>query len=382
MKNIYSLINLKDIESKSINRDLVNILKIERFSIFISKQEKNNSILNNFDNDYIRQKDLINHPDSISKEDMKFLYRLMEKCICKIKCKNNNYGTGFFCRFPFPDKSNLLPVLITSSHVFGTNDIYYGNQIKFSLDDDKVSYKIFIDFSRRIYISELYEVTIIEIKEDDNLNIYGLEIDDDVYNSQNLIKFNQKSILLIHYPNFFNVENSSGVIKSISLDTYNIQHFCSAQKGSLGGPLLNSSNFKIIGIHKGNNEIQKYNLGTYIKGPILDFNEIYKNANKDKYIFLKSVDLIMDENGINSKIKLNDRCVFFFDSGNIFARYAIVCSGEDIFSNIERKLFDRFPMLKEKRNIVYLREGKKIDPHKTINQNGCGNGLPIKMLYE
>ena len=90
----------------------------------------------------------------------------------------------------------------------------------------------------------------------------------------------------------------------------------------------------------------------------------------------------MDENGINSKIKLNDRCVFFFDSGNIFARYAIVCSGEDIFSNIERKLFDRFPILKEKRNIVYLREGKKIDPHKTINQNGCGNGLPIKMLYE
>lgn len=34
------------------------------------------------------------------------------KCACKI-VDGKNLGTGFFCKIPFPDESNLLPVLMT-----------------------------------------------------------------------------------------------------------------------------------------------------------------------------------------------------------------------------------------------------------------------------
>ena len=39
----------------------------------------------------------------------------MEKNICKIKL-GNIQGTGFFCKIPFSNKDNLLPIFITNNH--------------------------------------------------------------------------------------------------------------------------------------------------------------------------------------------------------------------------------------------------------------------------
>ena len=40
----------------------------------------------------------------------------MKKNVCKIKI-GNEQSTGFFCKIPFPDENNLLPVFITNNHV-------------------------------------------------------------------------------------------------------------------------------------------------------------------------------------------------------------------------------------------------------------------------
>ena len=40
----------------------------------------------------------------------------MKKNVCKI-IVDQMQGTGFFCKIPFPDNSNMLPILITASHV-------------------------------------------------------------------------------------------------------------------------------------------------------------------------------------------------------------------------------------------------------------------------
>ncbi len=55
----------------------------------------------------------------------------MEMSICKIKI-GKEQGTGFFCKIPFPDKNNLLKVLITNNHVIG-EDILYKKDSKITI---------------------------------------------------------------------------------------------------------------------------------------------------------------------------------------------------------------------------------------------------------
>ena len=79
------------------------------------------------------------------------------------------------------------------------------------------------------------------------------------------------------------MECSSGLIKEIEEDGYTIRHLCDSNTGSSGGPIINSLNFQIIGIHKGapKNE-QNYNLGIFLKKPIKEFIEQIKSNTNEK----------------------------------------------------------------------------------------------------
>ena len=57
----------------------------------------------------------------ISYECSKKIVEQMEKCICKLKIDEIE-ATGFFCKIPFPDKNNMLPVFITNNHVINKFD--------------------------------------------------------------------------------------------------------------------------------------------------------------------------------------------------------------------------------------------------------------------
>ena len=70
---------------------------------------------------------------------------------------------------------------------------------------------------------------------------------------------------------------SVGTIISIAEDTYNINHNCATEHGSSGGPIINSFNSKVMGIHKGYKN--KKNLGTFLRLVINEFNEKYNNKN-------------------------------------------------------------------------------------------------------
>ena len=59
----------------------------------------------------------------------------MNISICKIIMKEvKGFGTGFFCRIPFPDSLNFLPVLITCNHILGEKHILNGQKIIFTLN--------------------------------------------------------------------------------------------------------------------------------------------------------------------------------------------------------------------------------------------------------
>ena len=74
-------------------------------------------------NNYIKEGNLKNISKPISFDDMKIITQQMIKSVCIIKNSSNVYGTGFFCLIPFPDKRNLLPVLITNNHIINEKDI-------------------------------------------------------------------------------------------------------------------------------------------------------------------------------------------------------------------------------------------------------------------
>lgn len=232
-------------------------------------------------NEYIKQNDIKSHPKSLSFNSMTIILKQIENAVCRInngKCQ----GTGFFCKIRSYDDS--INVLMTNSHILDKNDILPGKKINIYLN--KKIFEIIIDEFRITYINPLYDVTIIEIKENDGINSTSfLEIDDGIFDDDFNNNYKQKQVYLLHY-----IKNdgqiSHGLIKRISEDNYNLEHCCNSTAGSAGGPIINGENWKVIGIHKGTSRTKNINLGTFLKGLIEDFNKkinINKNSiNKKK----------------------------------------------------------------------------------------------------
>ena len=58
--------------------------------------------------------------------------------------------------------------------------------------------------------------------------------------------------------------------------------------------------------------------------------------------------------------------------------YAIPCLNKDLFVDVEKKLYDKFPEYKE-RNNIFLSQGKAVLRFKTVGENQLESGIPIIM---
>ena len=211
---------------------------------------------------------LSNYPKYISLKCTEKIMDQMKSKICKLKLNNGTKGTGFFCKIPFQNK--MIPVLITNNHIIDEKELNNENQkIYFSTYNDKeLNQKNpkYIELKNRMkYTSVVYDITIIEVKESDNIkNFLDLELE------KNNIHYNKETIYILHYPSDENISVSYGIINNIIEDKkYEFIHFCNTEKGSSGSPILDISNNKIIGIHKGTKN--NHNLGSFINYPILEF---------------------------------------------------------------------------------------------------------------
>ena len=108
------------------------------------------------DKNYTPEKNLANAPDDVSFDILIIIIKQIEKSICKIRCKDGGNGTGFFCIIPFPDKFHQIPVLMTNNHVISEDDLEKNNKIKFTINNDKLSFEITIDDFRKIYTFSKY----------------------------------------------------------------------------------------------------------------------------------------------------------------------------------------------------------------------------------
>ena len=257
---------------------------------------------------YIKEKLLSDQPLPIRLDDMKVIIEQMENCICRIFEKDNSCSTGFFCKIPFPDTLNLLPVLITNNHVLNEKCISLGKKISFTLNNEKKLISILIDKDRICYTNREYDITIIEIKLNDDLNINSfLEVDERTLFSEHSEEYLNKSIYLIYYSKEGKEENSFGIIKNI--ENYRIIHLCSTEVVSAGGPILNLTNFKVIGVNWGYSTKLNFNLGTFIKNAINDFNKFSEKYKKNTLITFNNYlnnNKIININNDNNNNVIND----------------------------------------------------------------------------
>ena len=228
-------------------------------------------------------KDYIGGLPPLSTTQNKIILSQLERCICKIHKLDGLKATGFLCKIPFPDKSKLLPVLMTNNHVLNKTDIQINKTVKITLGDNEIEKYIKIDEKRGTYTNsnQDIDITIIEIKPNlDGLNNF-LDIDENIF-AKNYKQIYQKSpIYILQYPKGRESSHSEGIIYNINMT--NIEHSCSVDFGSSGSPILNLSTFKVIGVHKRltNNNFSEGTLMSFI---INDFNKIcpfFQNQNKN-----------------------------------------------------------------------------------------------------
>jgi len=241
---------------------------------------------------------LTDYPNVISYECSKKIITQMERNICKINI-GKTQGTGFFCKIPFPTEEKMLPVLMSNSHVMNEDLLNQANaKIELDIKEENEVKKITLN-NRMKYTNEEYDITIIEIKPEDNINNY-LELDANIINYIDNDKdknkeYRNETIYIIQYPeNKLSV--SYGILDKIYKDKkYNFSHKCITKGGSSGSPILNINN-KLIGIHKEGN-----NKGTFLNYPIKEFIQLL-NIKNNNDILLQEFNNKYNDNIPDTKI--------------------------------------------------------------------------------
>ena len=246
---------------------------------------------------------------------------------------------------------------MTYNHVINNALLNQSNaKIKLDIKEDDDVKELSLN-NRMKYTNDEYNITIIEIKEEDNINSY-LELDDtimnDVLNNKNKNKeYIDKTIYIIHNPEG-ELSVSYGVLDKIYEDKkYSFNHKCSTKGGSSGSPILNINN-KIIGIHN------QYNKGTFLNYPIKEFiklntknnNEILLHEFNNKYRLnitdnkIKELDLSW--NYLGNEI-LNDLCKIEFKELKV-----LYLNGNEIsdIKMLEYCKFDKLEILKLGENSI------------------------------
>ena len=235
--------------------------------------------------------------DPVSLEQTEIIVNQIKSSICQIIINEKMKAIGAFCKVPFPDEKNLLPIILTSNIVLDRR--YLENEDEITILIYNCSKPITINLENRIkYSNDEYDIAIIEIKEDiDGINNY-LEIDD--LQTQETKKYIKKSIYILQFfcENFY---ISYGIIDNIIKGKeYSFNLICSTIKGSIGSLILNFSNNKLIGINIDNKD-NKYDT----RGNFLGF--AFKEFVDEKYYhkvmikeFLRKYNLKLIDNKIES----------------------------------------------------------------------------------
>ena len=146
--------------------------------------------------------------DPVNIEGTKKILTQLMNCIGKIQIKGT-YATGFFCKFSY--KKQAIKVFMTSYHFFNEKDFGENKKLNLSLNDEKETKIIDLSIERKTYFNKDYDITLIELKDEDKIKDY-LELDDNLLQDNSEIIYKNKSIYLLHYQNDKNACVSYGLL--------------------------------------------------------------------------------------------------------------------------------------------------------------------------
>ena len=230
--------------------------------------------------DNSKEKYIDSLPIPVSFEGTQKIIEQINSGICLIS-NDNKKGTGFFVEIPY--KFNLLHALITSNQVINKDDLLYVKNISIYINNDNKTKTLKLDRNRKIYTNEKLNITIIEIKENENINDKYLELDDEIINYLNLNKkknlnhfdkiYSNESIYILNYFKVQDINIEYGKLSHIN--NSELYYQCNIKEDSSGSPILLTNNQKLIGIHNKNSK--KYTKGNLLAYSIYEFLKIKNN---------------------------------------------------------------------------------------------------------
>ena len=190
--------------------------------------------------------------ESVVRIEIKKLHIISSGFLIKINLKMKEYKFLFTCQHSIPQE-----IIDSKAKI----SIYYGRK------NEEIKKKIILDSDQR-FIKQYkdLDVTIIEIKEEDNI-YENRFLHPDLNYKMGLNHYINAQVYTAGYPNVEihkgDKHYSAGFIKQIYSNGYVFAHTCDTKEGSSGGPIINYDKL-VIGIHFGSIEEKKVNVGTFI----------------------------------------------------------------------------------------------------------------------
>ena len=116
-----------------------------------------------------------------------------------------------------------------------------------------------------------------------------------------------------------------------------------------------------------NNTINNYN--NNINQKEIELNNIKSKLNNNFNI----------NNNLSKNININEILCVNFISMDQRVHFAVGCTKNNIFAEIEEKLYKQYPEYRETNN-TFIANGEQVLRFKTIEENKIGNGLPVTLI--
>jgi len=223
----------------------------------------------------------------------------LKKSIFEFKT-NDKSITGFLCKIPFGKE--LINSLVMNYQILDEKFIVENKNLKIYFNDSKEIKEINLELERKKNFLKIFDITIIEIRTEDGINNDNfLELDANFLKNHSELSYKDESIYVLQYKEKNKASVSYGLILE---DVGNeIKIYSDISQCSLGAPILNLTNNKVIGICK---EFTKYSIdrkGINFKYVIrhimesVDKNQI-KNEKKNEII----IGIKVENSDINQEI--------------------------------------------------------------------------------
>ena len=300
------------------------------------------------------------YPKPITKEGTKIILNQMNDLFYKIIGKDNIFGFGFFCKMKIKDK--IIPLLMTNYRLIDENYIENNFGIKIQINDELIT--IEFDDKRLKHINKEEDLSIIVIKENKNLKLNFLEIDELLYDKEFPLFYNKESIYIIHHYNKkHEISVSYGIIKYIN----NFEFLCSCNINSNRNisPIFNLSTNKLIGIYQ--NSSKYFVKGFFLASIINGFKKII-NMHKN-ILNINEIDILIKiyKEDINKKIYFLNEDYTEYKDKNLIENY-----NHDKFNVLNTELYINNKSLKYKNYFKPDKDGEyKIKLKFFINLTDC-----------